>query len=478
MTSSEANGGGELPVTTFGKFEYDNGLFARTIRGVDWWSFVRDLAYKRIFRALQGGSRERLMGVVQPPTFGSLVSSSFGRHSIRRLGKADLLFINGRRFRAGGAFKCVYGHDFLQALTVSHVTLEHPRPAHSKPPLPGSPLCYTDYLYVAALLRAGLGAARRPRVRPAELDEVRDVERALTDLFGIEPGLDLTPVVRDTVAWYGEIERAWHWVLRRVQPRAVVLLAHLYRPHQILIRICRELGIPAAELQHGVMDDACYNYPSGVSVPSFPDRMFVFGDFWKEVTSLPVGPERVTAVGFPFFENRIRALRGAGRPSGGRRIVVVGNASMDRQLLEVAKAARAAAPDLTLVYRPHPTFPIPPDVSESLIKDSVHAVEDRRSDPYESLLAADGVLTGPTSLIFEALRLNVRVFLFAPAMTRPIQRLIALDAVTVVTGAPALIQGLERNVQIPNQRFFWEDPTPERIRSAVDELMAARSAAS
>ena len=465
---------GELPVTVFNRFEDVNGLFSRTIRGVDWWSFVRDLAYKRIFRALQGGSRKHLMGVVQPPTLGSLLTSSFGRHSIRRVGKADLLFVNGRRFRVDGAFRCVYGHDFLQSLAVSHVTLEHPRPAHAKPPLPGSPLYYTDYCYVAALLRAGLGAAHRPRVRPGELAEIRDVERALTDHFGIEGTLDLTPVARDTVAWYGEIERAWHWVLRRVQPRAVLLLAHLYRPHQILIRICRELGIPTAEQQHGVMDDACYNYPAGVNARSFPDRMFVFGAFWKDATALPVAPEQVTAVGFPFLENRLQALHGAARRRGGRRVVVVGNASTDRQLLEIAKAVRALAPDLTITFRPHPTFPIPPDVSKALLREAVHAVEDRRSAPYESLASAEGLLTGPTSLIFEALRFNTRVFLFAPAMTRPIQRLIALGAVTVVTDAAALIRGLERPVRIPEQRYFWEPPTAERIRSAVDDLLAAR----
>ena len=81
--------------------------------------------------------------------------------------------------------------------------------------------------------------------------------------------------------------RRWHELLSYARPRTVVGITHYH--NEGCLAAAKLLGIKTVELQHGLIskNDLYYVYPNqyraAVSKGMFPDEIWLFGNFWKEV---------------------------------------------------------------------------------------------------------------------------------------------------------------------------------------------------
>ena len=81
--------------------------------------------------------------------------------------------------------------------------------------------------------------------------------------------------------------RRYNKLLKQGNPRACIFITHYHK--EGLIAALKRAGVQSMELQHGLVarNDLYYIYPaqfSGVIKKGlFPDRIFVFGEYWKEL---------------------------------------------------------------------------------------------------------------------------------------------------------------------------------------------------
>ena len=180
---------------------------------------------------------------------------------------------------------------------------------------------------------------------------LQSIQARLLDQFGVAidvPGITL-PILktRRSLFWF------YKKLLQRVRPRAVFVASINYY-ERIAVEVCKQVGIPVIELQHGVIGpgDLCYVFPKHAPLRCFPDYLFVYGPYWQHCLDFPLPAERVMAIGNPYLEARLKEHRGVAKIDQAVFISqpTVG-AALSRFAVELRQNAKFAWP---IVYRLHP----------------------------------------------------------------------------------------------------------------------------
>ena len=455
-------------IDRFLDLEDRHALFNMTYEGINWWQFIRSQTYWKLYQALQGGDHtgHAWKSMHPQPPIGHIIRHSIGRHSVARIRPADVLFLNGRRFRINGSYKCVYGDDLLPYCGRSFVTLERPRPRHLRPALHTETLFYADYYLLKTWLGSLAPSSRRSRCLNAD---AHDIELLIRDTFGVDVALNIADELASFMQNHAQIKGAVVDLLQRVQPKVVVLVSSESILNQVLISECRRRDLLTIEMQHSTMESAAYNFPTGVTPPTLPDYIFMYGRFWKEVTLLPQPDEKKIAIGFPFMDWRMTQVASSTIPTGpARSLLVVGSPGVDEILLRMCVTVKRLHPTLRILYRRHPIQSVDWERSHELIVRYVDDVLAPSRDIYDTFSRVDTVLSGPSAVVYEALRWRLRVILFARVENKALRWLIEKKAVISVQSGEECAEALSDLPVLEDELLshLWEPSTPERTHQA------------
>jgi hypothetical protein len=199
-------------------------------------------------------------------------------------------------------------------------------------------------------------------------------------------------------------------LLDRVRPR-VVFVASVNYYERIAIEVCKNLGIPVVELQHGVIGpfDLCYVYPRQAPLRCFPDYLFVYGTYWKNCLDFPLPAERIIPIGNPYLEARLKEHRHLRKTD---QVVVISQPPVGAALSRFAVQLKAR-PDFTwpIVYRMHP-YEKDWRTHYPWLRDSGITVSESRDGDIHSLLAGSRMQIGVYSAaIMEGLAFGLSTYL-------------------------------------------------------------------
>jgi hypothetical protein len=178
--------------------------------------------------------------------------------------------------------------------------------------------------------------------------------------------------------------------------------------------VAREMGVPAAEFQHGMVTRGhdVYNVaPSLAASDAYrmtqPRSFLAYGSWWNEQFNAPV--EHRVAVGYP---HRVESLRSwTPSPSRGHVLVLGDGVETQAYLQFCRELALQVPPHLEVVFRPHPA-----ERSRVGVTRSVRIDETR--DLYASLAGVDAVVGEATTVLFEAVGLVRKIFVWDTAKSR------------------------------------------------------------
>ncbi|HZX49803.1 MAG TPA: HAD-IIIA family hydrolase [Candidatus Paceibacterota bacterium] len=334
-------------------------LFNRKVAGEFFWEFVRSSVRRKILGQVGIFSRKEppgkrsmgyFVGVLLHVVQNSLLHNPFFAP------KADVLFfgMNRRRLQEDGLWHDIYCDPLIEALEKEGVRccmVERPPFGRPVPRLVKTRhLYYFDFLELCYLVvrRLGFGRARLSEDERAFLAKVQE---RLNEEFGTELNLE-TQLIREL-----EKEKILSWLyrglLRQIAPKAVIV-ADLSAKAP-LAAACKGLGIPLIELQQGAIHRYSLEYSyegSKRQKRRVPDYFFAFGDFWKSHVALPLPPERVLSVGFPYYEQeRKKYMHGARK----NQIIFLSQPTSRGTLAEfAADLAREVGDTWHVVYKLHP----------------------------------------------------------------------------------------------------------------------------
>lgn len=286
----------EFPLWGYIRFDF----IQQVIRLVEERDNSTEVRSKKTSLGQEGNSKKLLKTFVK----NAYVRSPF------RLSKSELLLINHeRRMREGSADVAVYFDVFIQELQKRNISFNLIEPInsefeHYQDVSYNKNVAYFDQVELYATLYAKLNRKKSTQVEEKISYIVEVFEKEFDIRINREHWIEEASKLKSKRDY--EV-KYFIKMLRKLQPKRVVEVVHYSTLFMALNEACKVVGIPCVELQHGVMgkDHIAYNYLEKHKLRFFPDEIFLFSKYWKDVTRFPITEDKLQVVGFPYLEERV-----------------------------------------------------------------------------------------------------------------------------------------------------------------------------
>jgi hypothetical protein len=350
----------------------------------------------------------------------------------------------------------IYTDPIYQELELNKLHLEGRYLGEHLRPAPTSEIRHIEFAQSLAKVWRKAGRLQS-KIPDSELEPVQDLEARINKEFDVE--LDITGDIRRAVATEEPMRRVYRPLLRRVDPELALLVVSYSK--EPFIMACKQLGIPVAELQHGVIypNHLGYSYPGDRTKKAFPDYLLVWGEFWREHTEFPIPDERVIPVGYPYLDQRVQRYADV---ESGDRLLFISQGTIGEQLSKLALEV-ADHPDIDheVVYKLHPGEYSRWREEYPWLTDADLRVVDSSEPPLYQLFAESSAQVGVYSTaVYEGLAFDLETFVYDCSGSRVLQPLVEKGTAELVESAEDLAAALGGGgVTFDRERFFASGAT-------------------
>lgn len=338
----------------FLNFEYENNLFDLEIRNVKFWQFIRFRIFNYILsnKGIFGKSGKEEIGFMPKLYFKgfNFYISSLLKKIFFKFKERDILFFCGsRRILSDGIYQNLYLDPIIESCHMSYLALEnYNRLGHLKPPRTHN-LFYLDYIEFPSRF---VNYFRKMKLNKLEAEMIKTLQYSLNKTFNLKYTLLFSEINRNILRYeyiYPKLKK----LITITNPKVIIEICSYSIFNQIANIIAKEQNIPTIEFQHGTMGKyhLAYNYIKKMHVESFPDYIFVWGDFWKDNTNFPINKKNVIVTGFPYLENQVSIRRNIKRE---KNILFISQGTIGEKLAETAFELAEKLEGYQIIFKLHP----------------------------------------------------------------------------------------------------------------------------
>lgn len=327
-------------------------------------------------------------------------------------GKEILVFDHNRKVRIRGEFIDVHTKYFIDELLERGVSFEvYERPYMNRHYSKNEP--YRRHLDIILILTTLYGVLFPSRIKAADRRFLAQLQSEINSDFHID--IDVLKMFLKEIARFRIKYRLLKALLKKKGAREVYLVVGYGEAP--LIKAARDLGIATVEFQHGIFSEYAlgYHYPS---VPKnlleyFPDRLYVWDEYWKDMCELPLTDDRIVSYGFQHLQKTREEYSRVSKNE--KQIIVISQGIAGPKMSDIILKNIDDLKDYTIVYKLHPGEYDRWRQYKSLVSlsgyDNVKVI-DNNEVPLYRLLAESWYLIGLSStVIFEALSFGCTILL-------------------------------------------------------------------
>ncbi len=332
--------------------EKKNDLFNKKIAGVYFWKLVRFELVKKITR------EKKIFGQDHSISNQSLISkinyafrifaNQRNTSAIARDGnKRILIFDHPRKVRHNNEYVDIYTYDFISKLDDSEYEVIE-RSDLRKHFLPVSKnRSYEEYFSIIDYFKYILVGKK---LDESELKFVLDIESQINSVFDLR--LDIRSFIVSKINNFYWKKKYYSELLERREPKIVYLVVSYGL--EALISACKDKGIETVEFQHGTMSryHFGYSFPNNNEVPYFPDKIRLFGQFWKDSTPLPITERQIEYHGFPHLKRNLITYNNVEKKE--KTVLFVSQGTIGAELSKIALELAKKRKDLFIIFKLHP----------------------------------------------------------------------------------------------------------------------------
>jgi len=451
-------------------FETEESLFELYIDDVPIWERVRFTIYKQLIEQSGAGQAHTL---IEQDTADYLKGAAMlVKNSILRnpylADESELLFIGHprRKKESDGNWWDIYCDPIHRSCEFNYTHLEFPHLLSHNQPARTQNLRYLD------VVKYGSKLQRLFRIKPPEIPNrkrktLTDIQKKIKGIF--DANIDVLSLV------YRELHlrstRLWMYrrLLDRIDPEVAVIVVSYGK--ETFIEACQEKDIQVVELQHGIIHSGHfgYSYPGSRTKNTFPDYLFVWGDFWKESVEYPIPNDRVIPVGYPYLEQSLE--RYTDIPTHDQ-ILFISQGTTGEQLSKFALEVHDH-PDIEydVVYKLHPGECDRWKDEYPWLVDAGFEVVDEPEPPLYQLFAQSSAQIGVSSTaVYEGLCFGLETYVYDCGDSHALHSLIKQGFVTEVSYSNELALTLGKNdVQFRREQFF-EPKATKNICKEIEKI--------
>lgn len=399
-------------VEEFFRIETEYDLFSQQYKGVYFWKLIRFELFEEIESRL--GILDKVSVVLPSKNdvrqfykyLSHLTNEHFKSPLKNHLKLKYLLFSSPRKYKVNGAPMDIYSYDLEKEWLrkgIPYGVVE--KSVNGRFMRKSAQNVYWDrYLFPGAILKKIPLAFKKKR------SGVFKPLREIRHIAGI-PLSDI-PLLREEevelkVKRFMVKKKYYSRVLDHHEPEKVFLVCSY--GYEALIAAAQDKGIEVIEIQHGTVTHTHmgYSYPKNVKVPYFPDKFYMWGKFWYDISDLPLKKDQVVFTGFPYVYDELSKYRDL--PREDNRVLFISQWSLARKLIPYAIELAEKSPEYDIYYRFHPLEEnkweyLYPELMKGVKSLKNLHVEKVSETPLYSSLAISGTVVGVYSTtIIEAI---------------------------------------------------------------------------
>lgn len=471
----------------FLKFESENDLFNREIRGFKYWHYIRFNLYREILKQKENVSEAHTNLLnksyikrvwLKLKQFSNFISKS----PIWRLEEKDILVFNHeRRVKNGEYYECIYTDTILEKLGHSYLVLEEPILEKHFEPIRTNNIRYLDYLgFRVAIYREFMKKTGIFRMSYEEKIQIKNIIDDLNKKIDVNIEIDkVIDIVAKVFLSYKASIKYYKKILDKVKPKVVVELVSYGGVSRFIINeLAKDRGIKVVELQHGTMGKyhIAYNFLGNINLKTFPDYIFLFGQFWKDNTRLPIEDSKIKVVGWPYYEQRINMNRNNKEKSDKNVILFISQGLIGEHLSKkaVELSKKINLDEYKIIYKLHPgEYARWKEDYPWLNSSDIEIVDKNLHDMHYYFAKADIQVGVSSTAIFEGIGYGLKTIVFKLPSHEYLEELYQKDLAYLVESVDELLLFINRdfNPIANNSEYFWEKNSVMNIKKYINEII-------
>ncbi len=443
----------------FFEFEYENRLFEKKIDDIYFWNLIRDRIHNNIL--ISCGDMGKTSYTVPKDMSGKI--KTFVLYCIHAFAnvftgykQADTLIVNHpRKVKVDDKYQDIYSQWLVERLKSkgeNYLVLDYPKGWSEHYIEKDANTRNLENFSIIKKVYYKFFAKNTLMNNP----DLINISNGLKKEFGSDGDLfnvcfAQMNIFKADYAYYTKI-------LKKIKPKKIYYV--VINSLKGLIAAAHDLDIPIEEIQHGLMSryHLGYSFPYNDKIPYFPDRMCLFGEYWKDITPLPLKGDS-----FDYYKNSIRKYEPLPvKEIKNNKTVFISQPNIGQHMLKFLKGLLQCkeSEDLDIIVKLHPTeYDVWRNIYPELIKMSeysnVTVIDNFDMSLYEILRSSDTVIGVASTALFEALYFGCDVFL--------------MDVPGAEWVKPLINEKLARTVNRP-ESFLQQIKTPYKREIDIDYI--------
>lgn len=460
----------------FCKFEVDNQLFTKKIRGVHYWDRIRAQVYRNIRQCLiaqtdnystktddSKSSRlikltDRLYNIVRSSSHTNLLPPD-----------AQVLFWaaeEDRRREFRGKYWDIIVDPQLNQISQSAVSVESGSEIikHCDGELKTANVLNSDIYTLLGAIRKNL--KRYKSLRTDEADSLTQIESEIESRFNTS--IDLLNIVNTELMNRKLRKPVIRNLLKIIQPDVIIIR---HNPSKTtLIEVAQDMDITVVELQHGVdmIESFAISYPYSVKGKLiYPDVYFSWGEKWKKQPRFPIDDVRV--VGWPFI-NYMKKQYQTNSNDFENHVLFLSQPSSAPKLIELALYLSKTC-DYDVTYRLHPSKRSNWKSTYPNLRRNEITIDDGSNNLYSQFNKSQAVIGTNSTAVFEALKFDTPALIHAPSTVPRISELLSpIKSAKLFETKAELRQALSTTSVSLNTDKLFEPNAMQNFQTEINDM--------
>ena len=462
----------------FLEFEHRNRMFSIKVNNVHIWHFIRFDIYFDLLRKL--GMADALLSVSQnmnsKATWKDVVIEKTICNQFFATKREVLIISNGRKFKDGKYYKCIYTSLVDRFLNNTHYVLDPKSVENRFERQKSHNIIYFD---VESYKKWKKIKIANEIVAKSEINTliIEKIEKYFNICFELEYKKRLLNTITGIINQRKYMISYYNYILNKIQPKIILLVCYYSFDNMVLCEVAKKRNIPVVELQHGALGYTAiqYNFYKKMNLNWFPDYFFSFGSFVKNKARFPVADNRIIPVGFPELEQNSVLYK---TNKGTKKIILFISEGDNKIIKYVNLAAQKLNPQkyhIILQLHPKEYYDWEKNIGKYL---SVSNVEVRGSFEHiihESLGMADWVIGNYSTVLYEAQMFDVKVVVLKYGLYTIVEELYQLGCALLVDSPEQLVSEIEKDTFCPNREVsIFQRNSLNNIQININKIIKNR----
>lgn len=467
-------------IDKFLNFEEKYKLIEKEINGFCIWGYIRFNIYK-----ILAGQQSYNSGAGKKKKIWMLVKAIY-RYPIKIKEKKILVFNHPRKMKINGCYECIYTDEISKLYKNDTNVFEFLYKGKHFIPSKIDNITFLDYVDIFPVIERLLFG----RFHKKTVNQLRSSASYLYDLLKREFQTDikkdyLEKMIIKRYYWHYYKKKHLKRIVERANPKVILEVVGYETNKMIVNEIAKELKIPTIEVQHGVIGRGhiAYNYLEKQKLPYFPDKIFLYSQYWKSCTLFPINADNQVITGFNYIERELKKV--TEKVEGAYNILFISQNDdqakrLSRLAVELYKLFKNKKIECKLFYKLHPLETDTwknnyPELAKYTKYNDEISVIDNSTIPIYEYFSKCNIQIGITSTaIYEGLAFGLRTYIYKTEMSKIyMSYLIDTKYAVFFTNSVDLfrkIRTINKNKSV-NLDFIWEKNSLKNISREIDKYL-------